>query len=259
MKWKWLLFWNLLTLILFFSFFWEGTQALWQTLDILFFKWMNSPLEGSPKAQLFWAFSNLRAADWIEDGVFILLFIIYIKNFKGKTRQQKIYDLMTSCLFAAIVDLYINHGLFRTWVRIEHLSPSLLTESFVSVADIFSWTRVKVSSRASFPGDHGTTALFFPAVMAGLRAPRPLLLISFAIGLFYCLPRMVVGAHGISDLIVGSGGIVIFFSSWFFCTPLFNISSSVLQKTGSYVGKKCLAAFRFLEGVLHKIFQRVFG
>jgi membrane-associated phospholipid phosphatase len=36
------------------------------------------------------------------------------------------------------------------------------------------------------------------------------------------MPRLITGAHWLSDVLVGSGGIVLFFLSIAFCTPLAN-------------------------------------
>jgi membrane-associated phospholipid phosphatase len=37
---------------------------------------------------------------------------------------------------------------------------------------------------------------------------------------FRVLPRLIVGAHWFSDVVVGSGCLALFFLSWTLCTPL---------------------------------------
>ena len=42
----------------------------------------------------------------------------------------------------------------------------------------------------------------------------------------FFIPRLITGAHWLSDVVMGSGGITLFFLSIAFCTPLaHNISS----------------------------------
>jgi membrane-associated phospholipid phosphatase len=44
------------------------------------------------------------------------------------------------------------------------------------------------------------------------------------------MPRLITGAHWLSDVIVGSGTITIVFLSWAFCTPLFSRFTSACER-----------------------------
>ena len=65
-KTKQLIFFNVLVLILLWSLFTPSTKIFWDTIDIAFFKTINSTLKGNPNWQLFWAFANHKIADWVE-------------------------------------------------------------------------------------------------------------------------------------------------------------------------------------------------
>ncbi|HUD01091.1 MAG TPA: hypothetical protein VMR37_02075, partial [Rhabdochlamydiaceae bacterium] len=79
MKWKPLFLCHLAIAVLLGSFLWPATFALWQSFDTLVFKTLNHTLEGHPWVQVFWAFINHRKADLVEDGIFLLFFILAIR------------------------------------------------------------------------------------------------------------------------------------------------------------------------------------
>jgi membrane-associated phospholipid phosphatase len=68
------------------------------------------------------------------------------------------------------------------------------------------------------PGDHATTLLLF-TVMYTFFAGRKLGTYAALYAIFRILPRLIVGAHWFSDIVVGSGCLVLFFLSWALCTP----------------------------------------
>jgi Kdo2-lipid A phosphotransferase len=95
----------------------------------------------------------------------------------------------------------------------------------------------KDDSSKSFPGDHGTTALLFAASFSYLAGWRLGLLASLYAA-FLCMPRLITGAHWLSDVIVGSGTITILFLSWAFCTPLFVKFTDMCERFFIWIGKQ---------------------
>ncbi len=231
MKWnlKWLIIWHLVVLVLLTSFFSSTGATLWQTLDIACFRALNHTLEGNLFAQKFWAWMNLRAADWLEDIVFLSFFIVYIRSCAKELRTRKICALILCVAYCGAI-VALNKATFRSWIHIERLSPSLVLDHVVDVSHALFWTSVKTASASSFPGDHGITALFFPVVLSWLGATRKLQLSAWIYTAFLSIPRMIVGAHWLSDVAVGSASIVLVFSSWWFCSPLFTQISLFLEK-----------------------------
>ncbi len=77
---KILLLCHLIGALLFASLFWPITEAFWNTIDIAFFKCINSTLRDHPYWQLFWAFANHKLADWVEDLCVLCFFIAYVRQ-----------------------------------------------------------------------------------------------------------------------------------------------------------------------------------
>src|SRR5690349_8147518 len=77
-KTKQLLFFHILAFLLLWSLFTPGVKIFWETIDVAFFKLINSTLKGNPNWQLFWALANHKLADWIEDLCVLGFFVAYV-------------------------------------------------------------------------------------------------------------------------------------------------------------------------------------
>ncbi len=219
-KLKILLLWHLIGALLFASLFWPVTAAYWKVIDIAFFKMINSTLRDRPNWQLFWALANHKLADWVEDFCVLGFFIAYVRQAHKSLRLRKVSELLFCILYIAAIIYYVNRWFFRENYSIPRPSPTLVVDDSVRLSKEISWMKIKDDSSKCFPGDHGTTALLFAAsftILAGWR----LGVLASLYAAFLCMPRLITGAHWLSDVVVGSGTITIIFLSWAFCSPLF--------------------------------------
>jgi membrane-associated phospholipid phosphatase len=234
-KLKKLLLWHLVLVFLVSSFLWAPTAYLWKKLDVGFFSWINSSLRGPFWWQNFWALANHKMADWVED-VFILgFFIAYVRQAQKGLRLKRVSLLVFIVLYIAAILYFVNRMFFRKTCQIPRESPTLVVDGSVRLSEHISWLHIKDDSTKSFPGDHGTTALLFSFsyfILAGWR----LGLVALAYGVFLCLPRLITGAHWLSDVILGSGCITILFLSWAFCTPLASFCSKKIETFLRFLG-----------------------
>ncbi len=232
-----LLFWLLFMALLIASFSLPATAVYWKKLDHAFFRFFNGSLRGNPGWQTFWALANHKLADWLEDICFLTLYIVYVRKARKELRLQKTSELIFMVIYIALVIYLINRVLFRLYWHIHRESPTLVVDGCVRLSEEITWLTVKDDSNKSFPGDHGTTALLFAAsyfYFAGWR----LGLIAAFYGAFLCLPRLVTGAHWLSDVIVGGGSITILFLSLAFCTPLMRTCSAKIENFLRWCRKK---------------------
>lgn len=218
-NYKGLLLCHLLVAILGTSLFFPLFAGAWSAVDIFFFKALNGTLKDRPLWQAFWAMANHKLADWVEDIVFIVFFIFYVKAAQRPDRLKKVANLLFIVTYSALIIYFVNRLLFRETLNIPRASPTLVVESSIKLSEHISWLKIKDDSSKSFPGDHGTTALLFTAAFCYLGTKKQKVL-ACLYGTFLCLPRLITGAHWLSDVIVGSGSIVLFFLSWAYCTPL---------------------------------------
>lgn len=220
---------HILIVFLLVTFFYPPTRVYWEMLDAAFFKWINGSLVGSKARQTFWACANHRWADWLED-VFILgFFIIFVRSLKQGTKLKGAAQLLFCVLYSAAILYFVNRLIFRGSFIIYRDSPTLVIEDCVRLSKEITWMRVKDISTKCFPGDHAATAVLFASfytIFAKWRLAIPAILYAA----FLCMPRMIAGAHWLSDVLVGSGAIVLFFLSWAFCTPIHLYCIDKLEK-----------------------------
>ncbi len=217
-KIKLLVAFHVLIVAMLWTLFADSTKIFWETIDVAFFKVINSTLEGRPWWQCFWAMANHKLADWVEDIVLLSLFAVYVKRTPAGQRIRSVAELLFSILYIAAIIYFVNKTLFREHLDIIRLSPTLSVDNPIVLSDEIHWMKIKDGSSNSFPGDHGTTALLFAASFTYF-AGRRLGLWACLYAIFLCLPRLITGAHWLSDVIVGSGSITLFFLGWAFCTP----------------------------------------
>ena len=219
MKLKPLLLCHLLIALLISSFFWPATRTYWDALDLAFFHFFNDPLRDSKFLQIFWAFANHKWADWIEDLFILVFFVACVKSTPQIFKKRKIAELAFCVLYIALIIFFVNRLFFREYIEIFRDSPSLVVDGSVRLSNELTWLSIKDKSPKCFPADHATTAILFAASFSYF-ASRRLGILACLYAFFLCLPRIVVGAHWLSDALVGSGTIVLFLLSWALCTPL---------------------------------------
>jgi len=237
MKFKPLLFSHLLILILLGTFLWPPTRPFWDWLDLHSFKFLNGTLENRPTWQLFWAFANHKMIDWVEDAVFIGFFAAAILQAPKGERIRRSAQFIFCVIFAALIIFWVNRVIFREHLEIPRPSPSLVVSPCVRLSDEIPWLRIKDDATASFPGDHATTLVLFAGSYVFFAGRR---LGSYAVvyAIFRSLPRLIAGAHWLTDIVIGSGVITLFFLGWALCTPFHIWCTDFIEKALRLFTKK---------------------
>ena len=143
---------------------------------------------------------------------------LYLHFVLGSQRRRVLPGLATGCfiaIYAFVVLELSRNALFTTFGR---SSPTLLEEGAVRLSETVSWVHPKDSSGDSFPGDHAI-ALFVFVSMIWFYAGRGYGVLALLIALPCSLPRLMAGAHWLSDLLVGSVFVVLVFQSLLLATP----------------------------------------
>ena len=167
--------------------------------------------------------------DWIHDVFMLLFFFFFIKTSHSSLKRQKIASLIFSALFIALVISLVNGILFPEFIKISRNSPTVVDKEAFRLSTIVEWIKVKDHSSKSFPGDHATTATLFACLIFHLFGWKFGL---FAVGyaIFFCLPRLVVGAHWFTDILIGSTLIATITSSLAFGTPFASKCIQFIEK-----------------------------
>ncbi len=215
---KKILFWHLFSLILLLSWFIPATRSLWNTIDKQSFYFFNSLISDYHPVHLFWAFCNTRTNDWLFDVVVLLIFTSYVLYSPKETRKERGLQLFITVLFVAVL-LIIKHFIFRVFIHIYRPSPIAILPG-IQLGDYISSIPIKGACYNSYPGDHAFTACVF-IITCCFMTDRFWAFISILFTLpLLLLPRLVIGAHWLTDIIMGSFILSIIPMSWICYSPL---------------------------------------
>lgn len=195
-----------------------STRFAWDYIDQKCFTFLHSWIQTSVFWQNFWAIANHKRVDWLHDIFMGSFFLYYIKKGGAILRVRRIAELIISILCFFSVICIINKTLIPAYFSISRYSPSLVYESAIRLSTKINWLYIKDHSRTCFPADHGTTAVLFIGTVFFLMGRR-IGIFALLYGTLFCLPRLIVGAHYLSDILVGSAGIALFSLAWLYFTP----------------------------------------
>lgn len=204
-------------------------RPYWDVFDFKAFTFLNSWVHHSIFWQNFWAFAGHKIMDWIHDVIMFCFFFWSIKRAARGLKLRKIAELIFSISMIAFIICIVNGFLFAEWIHVSRQSPTVVHEDAFRLGTVIDWMKVKDHSRKSFPGDHATTAILFTSLIFHLMGKR-MGCIAFLYAIFFCLPRLVVGAHWVTDDLMGSGTIAILATSLAFGTPFANWAISGIEK-----------------------------
>ncbi len=213
---------NLFGIILFASWLLEPTRSLWMDLDNRVFWAMNNSLAEGRAWQWLWAITNHRLFDLVAASSMLLLF----------AHRSLIGDRGNLSRYIAIGILLLLTALIASQVSkaipIDRISGTFEYPEAIRISQLVP-VEAKDTAIDSFPGDHGLILLLFAGFVAFFM-PRSYGIISFIMMIAFTLPRMMSGAHWLTDEIVGALSIGIVFLSWVLATPLHRIALDLIDR-----------------------------
>jgi len=206
-----ILFFNLLGVALFLSWFLPANHGAWFTLDSAIFFFFNRHLATDPAFLHLVAITNNRAFDVISLLAMGLLYLyFYLKQDAAGRRRLVITGVVM--LLTAVVLNQLGHLL-----PVKHPSPTLTFDNIHRVSEL-TGIPTKDASGESFPGDHGMMLIIFSCFMLRYFG-RGAFAVALLITLVFSLPRVMIGAHWFTDIAVGSLSVVLVGASWVLMTP----------------------------------------
>lgn len=206
-----ILFFNLLGVALFLSWFLPANHGGWFTLDSAIFFFFNRHLATDPAFLHLVAITNNRAFDVISLLAMGLLYLyFYLKQDAAGRRRLVITGVVM--LLTAVVLNQLGHLL-----PVKHPSPTLTFDNIHRVSEL-TGIPTKDASGDSFPGDHGMMLIILSCFMLRYFG-RGAFAVALLITLVFSLPRVMIGAHWFTDIAVGSLSVVLVGASWVLMTP----------------------------------------
>jgi len=204
---------NAAGLALFLSWYMPVNHGFWFPLDAGLFHFFNQALVKSQAFLWVVAITNNRAFDGcslLAMGCLMLSF--WLKE--DQTGRRRIVIIGLVMLLAAVV---INQ-LAQHLMPVKRASPSLYFPNINRVSELLHIS-TKDASKDSFPGDHGMMLLIFSAFMLRYFGKKAFV-IALIIVVVFAFPRVMIGAHWLTDIAVGSLSAVLIGIPWCLMTPM---------------------------------------
>lgn len=212
---------QLLSVLLLVSWIFPSPSSLWQWLDVPFFNLLNGSLGHWQAWDVFWALLSTRLSDVLA--LIAMLWLLMRRDliFPQHQLRQALTGFIALLFFMLLIR--VGFSQFLSSADLKHGSPSHLLDYAYRLSscypDFGKYLSVKDSAASSFPGDHATVLMLWMTFMAFFARGKKLLLV-LGIGLLFMTPRLIAGAHWLSDNLVGGGFIVLQTLAWFYCTAL---------------------------------------
>jgi membrane-associated phospholipid phosphatase len=222
-----LIIFHAIALALLLSFVWPAGFFAWRAADEQVFFALNSSLESGGTWAWLWAWANTRYKD-LALAVVMLCFLIFPKLGIPRSELQKTFIGFVVLLFLLLPLRYFFYE-FSKAMDLTGPSPSRVLEPAYLLTELFPSIPAKDASSRSFPGDHATILLLWAGYL--LMCSRHLMAyVAAFIATLMIFPRLVGGAHWLSDIIVGGLVIALPILAWGFYTPLLHKCTNSLAK-----------------------------
>lgn len=208
-RWRGLSLCLIAAAVLLTSWLWPASRAYWDQIDHAAFAALNGGLALGGLWQVFWAAMSVRAADLL--GGLVMLACVITPGFVfPPSRLREALHALLAVIACAIVVRFAFEWLFVIPFHEARASPSLLEPHAIRLSEIYAHWRpaVKDASHGSFPGDHAALLLAWAFFMSA-HARDLRLLETWIVAVFFMLPRLVAGAHWLTDAVVGGGVIAL--------------------------------------------------
>lgn len=220
-RWHWrpLLLCHLAALLLVLSYCWQTGFELWRGFSGTIFIALNTPLQADDFMTTFWAWMSTRYGD-LAGGILMLILLIL----PGNRRDENLQHAFCGCLSLMILMLPLRliMNAIPELAGLDDHSPSIVLDGAQRLEQLRPGIPLKDHSNDSFPADHATVLFLWLGFMLIRRRGALLSAVSIAVGILFLLPRLIAGAHWMSDVIVGGGAILFVLFSWFYATPVGN-------------------------------------
>jgi membrane-associated phospholipid phosphatase len=228
---------HLVALVLLASWLWPPARLLWDRFDAAAFQLLNAPLASNAAWARVWAACNMRPVDL---GFGLIMLGILVKGnfiFAAAQVRQALYAFVAVLLLLLLIRVGPLNELANA-MHWQRASPSLTVDGAVRLTVLFpDWARdwhMKDSSGRSFPGDHASVLLLWAIFLSPFaRGWRRWLV--WGLALLFMLPRLVSGAHWLSDVLVGGVFLGLIAIGWGLYTPYAAKACALMERFGTPV------------------------
>lgn len=229
-----------------------ASRAYWDVLDLHVFEWLNGSLAGAVNGgtpqqtgwNALWAVLNIRVMDLMP----LVLMLVLLGCRETTFDKRQALTGFVGFVILLLLMLMLRQGLdiLLEGFHWRRSGPSSQIDSAIRLSALYPDWKTKDSSSSSFPGDHASV-LFTWLGYSVYRARNRWTWAVVATVLFFMLPRLVSGAHWLSDDLVGGGGVALVALAWGLYTPLLNPVNAWASQIARQALVRCAPVLRRLK------------
>jgi membrane-associated phospholipid phosphatase len=217
----------LLVIICLLLWFMPFSHDLCKYIDIEIATWLNQSLLFSQTWQFLWGYLNHPNETWLN--IIFMLAVNVLGIFTiPKTKRVRAAALVLYCWLFFQIALLLTHKIFADWIEVQRNSPSLVIQPWIVLSELLNIENIKVYSHSSFPAGHVLVLVFWLKFIE-LYSNRWVQVLAAVTSVMLILPRMISGAHWLSDVIFTTFYAVLWFEIAV-GTPLFAKAIYLLEK-----------------------------
>lgn len=191
----------LASVVMYVSFLQAPFHSLWEEIDDLTFYALNGSVAGGGLWAHILSFANSKLYDGLSGVLLVLILAAFILAGWGKTLKKRLAAVLFMGVYITIVTFVRRKTGIMEYGRPSPSTADLLP--FLDLSGMYPAYKPKVSSANSFPSDHGVFCILFVTFFwfyAGWRWGVGVLLLMP----LFLMPRLISGAHWLSDTAVGA-------------------------------------------------------
>lgn len=228
-KIKSLVFANIFAVLLFTTWLYEPMSSFWFKVDSETFWAFNNSLMWGETWQTIWGIANNRAFDIVAVVAIVIPFVYF--GYKSGWKLSHTFSILIMIAFIAVLSLLIGKE-----IPIERASATIYFPDSLKITELVSFS-TKDSSGDSFPGDHGISLMIFAGFAFFYLSKSYGILVS-VLAIFFTFPRVMVGAHWVSDELVGAVSLGTIMLSIVFFTPVHKFLLNKIEKIVESIASK---------------------
>lgn len=177
-------------------------QKTFNFIDAECFLFLNKNLLNNKFSQYFVGMLSHKNESWINVVVMVAINILSILmlNKASKNDSSKVHAIVLYCWLSFQIVLLINILIFQKILHIHRDSPSIVIAGAIKLSEVLHNSNIKDYSNNSFPAGHALVLIYW-ALFVNFYATRFFKIISVFLCIVLILPRMITGAHWMSDTI----------------------------------------------------------
>lgn len=203
------------------------SRPWWDALDAAVFGLLNPTLAAEGAWQTIWAIANWRPFDLVAAAIIFGFVLAWLRSEANGCVHGRLAQFLAFCVLLLLGKAAEHLLLDLTGYR--RPSPTLFFPDAVRLSELVTWIRVKDRGSTVFPGDHAFVifaTIGFIRICIGRRAGllAALMLVPFT------LPRLVAGAHWLTDIVIGGLGMALVLLSLAYATPFATRVSNAVER-----------------------------